>query len=57
MVAGHTKFDPVKLFSHIAKALVLTFSTSLAELISQYASVTVDDGKIVHDWRSHLSKN
>ena len=46
MVAGHTKFDPDRLFSHIAKAFNsadIFNITQLAELISQYASVTVDD--------------
>lgn len=57
MVAGHTKFDPNRLFSCIARPFnhADTFNiTQLAELISQYASVTVDDGKIVRAWRSLL---
>ena len=57
MVVGHTKFDPDRLFSNIAKAFnrADTFNISqLAELISQYADVTVDDGKIVRAWHSLL---
>ena len=56
-VVGHTKFDPGRLFSNIARAFnrADTFNISqLAELISQYADVTVDDGKLVRAWRSLL---
>ena len=59
MVAGHTKFDPDRLFPISAKAFNsadIFNITQLAELISQYASVIVDDEKIVRDWRSQLSK-
>ena len=57
MVVGHTKFDPDRLFSNIARAFnrADTFNISqLAELISQYATVTIDDGKLVRAWRSLL---
>ena len=57
MVADHTKFDPDWLFSHITKAFNsadIFNITKLAELISQYASVTADNEKIVRDWRSQL---
>ena len=50
MIAGHTKFDPDQLFSSIARAFNTadTFNIAqLAELISKYASVTVDNGKLV----------
>ena len=58
MVAGHTKFDPDRLFSSIARAFngADTFNIAqLAELVSKYASVTLDDGKLVYTWRSLLS--
>ena len=58
MVVGHTKFDPDRLFSSIARAFngADTFNIAqLSELVSKYASVTLDDGKLVRTWRSLLS--
>jgi len=59
LIAGHTKFAPDLLFSKIAQSYNKNdvFTTQeLAEIISQYASVTIDDGKIVCDWRSSMEK-
>ena len=55
MIAGHTKFDPDRLFSSIARAAGSFNIAQLAELISKYASVTVDDGKLVSTWCLLLS--
>ena len=59
LIAGHTKFAPDLLFSKIAMSYNRNdvFTTQeLAEIISQYASVTIDSGDIVCDWRSSMDK-
>ena len=59
MIAGHTKFAPDLLFSKIA----LTFQRSdvfttaeLGQIAAQYASVEIDDGEKVYQWRNQLEK-
>jgi len=50
MVAGHTKFEPDRLFSHIAKAYTSSdvFTTQeLATMMSPHAVALVDNGKLV----------
>ena len=42
MVAGHTKFDPDRMFSAILSQL--------------YTNTTVSDGSIVYPWRDYLKK-
>jgi len=57
MVAGHTKFEPDRLFSHIAKAYTSSdvFTTQeLATMMSSHAVALVDDGKLVCTWREVL---
>ena len=59
LIAGHTKFSPDLLFSKIAMTYNHSdiFTTEeLKDIISEYADVTVDEGSIVHDWRSALGK-
>ena len=59
LVAGHTKFSPDLLFSKIAKTYNQSdvFTTEeLRNVIAQYADVVVDDGTLVRDWRSVLTK-
>lgn len=59
LVAGHTKFSPDLLFSQIAKSYNQSdvFTTEeLGDIIRRYATVTVDDGSLVCDWREPLSK-
>ena len=58
MIAAHTKFSP-DLFSKIAKTYNRSdvFTTNeLKDIIAQYAAVTIDEGTIVHEWRSTLGK-
>ena len=59
MIPGHTKFVPDQLFSKIAKTYNKSdvFTTvELQNAVLQYADVVVDDGNIVSDWRTKLSK-
>ena len=59
LIAGHTKFSPDLLFSKIAKSYNRSdvFNTQdLRNIISPHASVYVDDGEIVSDWRANLCK-
>ena len=59
LIAGHTKFSPALLFSKIAQSYNRSdvFTTlELKEVISQYAEVVVDNGEIVCDWRSPMTK-
>lgn len=59
MIAGHTKFGPDLLFSKISQAYRTSdvFTTDeLCHIAEPYASVIVDDGHIVRDWRGALSK-
>ena len=59
LIAGHTKFSPDLLFSKIAQSYNKSdvFTTlELKEIISQYAYVIVDNGKMVCDWRSSMTK-
>ena len=58
MIAGHTKVCVDRLFSQIAQTFYHSdvFNTQeLAEIISNYVSVTVDNGKIVKPWTDALS--
>ena len=58
-MAGHTKVSPDLLFSQIAKSYNQSdvFTTEeLGEIIQRYATVTIDDGSLVCDWREPLSK-
>ncbi len=59
MVAGHTKFSPDLLFSAISQTYNRNdvFTTDeLQEIVSQHAEAVIDDGHLVHDWRSKLTK-
>ena len=59
MILGHTKFVPDQLFSKIAKTCNKSdmFTTvELQNVVLQYADVVVDDGNIVSDWRTKMSK-
>jgi len=59
LIAGHTKFAPDLLFSHIAQSYNHSdvFTTEeLKGIISPYAEVIIDDGKIVCNWRDVLTK-
>jgi len=59
LIAGHTKFALDLLFSHIAQSFNRSddFTTDkLKEIISPYAEVIVDDGKIVCNWQNILTK-
>ena len=54
MVAGHTKFAPDRLFAKVAKTYLRSdvFTTQeLAAVVSEYATVIVDDGSLVRTWR------
>ena len=59
LIAGHTKFSPDLLFSRIAqtynKSDVFT-TAELGEIVARYATVVIDDGTMVCDWRSVLTK-
>jgi len=53
MVAGHTKFAPDQMFSVLARAYyasVFSIEKQLCEVISRYAAVVMDNGKIVRSW-------
>ena len=59
MIAGHTKFSPDLLFSKIAQTYNRSdvFNTEeLRGIVSPYATATIADGTMVHDWRSVLIK-
>ena len=59
LIAGHTKFSPDLLFSKVAKTYNRSdvFTTEeLGSIASQYATVTIDEGAIVCDWRAVLKK-
>ncbi len=59
LIAGHTKFTPDLLFSKVAQTYNRNdvFNTEeLKEVISPYAEVIIDEGEMVHDWRSPLSE-
>ncbi len=59
LIAGHTKFTPDLLFSKVVQTYNRNdvFNTEeLKEVISPYAEVIIDEGEIVHDWRSPLSE-
>ena len=59
LVAGHTKFSPDLVFSTIAQSYNRSdvFTTEeLQQIVSQHAHPIVDDGNVVCDWRSVLTK-
>ena len=59
MIPDHTKFVPDQLFSKIAKTYYkrdMFTAVELQNVVLQYADVVVDDGNIVSDWRTKLSK-
>lgn len=59
LVARHTKFSPDLLFSTVSQSYNRSdvFTTEeLRQIVSQYAETIVDDGHIVCDWRSDLTK-
>ena len=58
LVAGHTKFTP-DLFSSISQSYNWSdvFTTDeLKQVVSSHATAVVDDGHLVCDWRSRLTK-
>ena len=58
LLAGHTKFSSDLLFSRIVQTYNRSnvFTTEeLKEIAAQYASVVIDDGSIVCDWRNVLT--
>lgn len=59
MTVGHTKFGPDLLFSKVSQSYRTSdvFTTDdLCHVAEPYASVIIDDGHIVCDWRGALSK-
>ena len=59
LIAGHTKFSPDLLFSNIAQSYNRSdvFTTNeLKQVISSYATVIIDEGEIVQDWRTQITK-
>ena len=59
MVAGHTKFEPDRLFSLTAKAYISNdvFTTNeLANVMSPFAQTVVDDGSLVFMWCEEIEK-
>ena len=59
LVAGHTKFAPDFLFSTISQSYNRSnvFTTDeLKQVVSLHATAVVDDGHLVCDWRSRLTK-
>lgn len=59
LIAGNTKFSPDQLFSKISHTYNCSdaFTTKeLQEIISIYTSAEIDEGTIVCDWRSVLTK-
>ena len=59
LIAGHTKFSPDLLFSRIAQTYNKSdvfMTAELGEIVARYATVVIDDGTMVCDWRSVLTK-
>ena len=59
LIAGHTKFSPDLVFSKIAKSYNRSdvFNTEeLKSIIALYADTVLDQGEIVCDWRTKLTK-
>ena len=59
LIAGHTKFSPHLVFAKIAKSYNRSdvFKTEeLKGVIALHADVVVDQGEIVCDWRTNLTK-
>ena len=59
MIAGHTKFEPDRLFAKIAKTYIKSdvYTTKdLAALASNYADVVTDDGEVVCTWREAVGE-
>ena len=60
LIAGHTKFSPDLIFAKIAQTYnrsdVFALKTSSKLSLHMHADVVVDEGEIVHDWRTNLTK-
>jgi hypothetical protein len=59
MVAGHTKFDPDRMFSAIANGYNNSDIFNIDELCSLcqlYSKATVSDGSNVYPWREYLKE-
>ena len=59
LIAGHTKFSPDLVFAKIAQTYNRSdvFCTEdLKQVIAAHAEVVVDEGEIVHDWWTNLTK-
>ena len=59
MVAGHTKFDPDRMFSAIANGYNHSDIFNIRELCSLcqlYSTAEVSDGSIVYPWREYLKQ-
>ena len=59
LIAGHTKFSPLLLFSKISQTYNWSDISTREEpknVIAIYADVVVDDGTIVCDWRKAMAK-
>ena len=59
LIAGHTKFAPDLLFSKISHTFQRSdvFTTAeLGEIAAKYASVVIDEGEKVFQWREQLVK-
>ena len=59
MIAGHTKFSVDQLFSRIAQSFNRSDvfnTTELGKIAEPYASVIIDEGDIVMEWRDCLTK-
>ena len=59
LIAGHTKFEPDLLFSKVSQSFSRSDTFTVQELgrvAAPYASVVIDDGHLVREWREALSK-
>ena len=59
LIAGHTKFSPDILFAKITQTYNRSdvFNTGeLQEVIATHAQVVIDQGELVREWRTNLSK-
>ncbi len=56
MIAGHTKFAPDLLFAQSFSKSDIFSTQELVDIASLYATVTLDKGDIVRDWRTNLAK-
>lgn len=56
LIAGHTKFSPDLLFSKIAQSYNQSDVINTDDIVAPYATVTIADGTMIHDWRSVFTK-